>query len=59
MWFTYNINEVLNILKMEASKMDEEKQELSHDPVPGYMPVFLVVFTLSVIYLAVVFYCTL
>lgn len=39
--------------------MEKEKQELSHDPVPGYMPVFLVVFGLSVIYLAVVFFSTL
>lgn len=35
--------------------MKEEKYELSHDAVPGYKPVFLVVFTLSLIYLAVVF----
>jgi len=35
--------------------MNEDKQELSHDPVPGYKPVFLVVFAASVIYLAVVF----
>ena len=35
--------------------MKEEKYELSHDAVPGYKPVFLVVFALSVIYLAVVF----
>lgn len=39
--------------------MKEEKQELSHDPVPGYRSVFLVVFTISVIYLAVVFLSTL
>ncbi len=35
--------------------MKEEKYELSHDAVPGYKPVFLLVFALSVIYLAVVF----
>ncbi|WP_269719587.1 hypothetical protein [Desulforapulum autotrophicum] len=44
---------------MEANKMNEEKQELSHDPVPGYRPVFLVVFAISVIYLAIVFLSTL
>jgi hypothetical protein len=35
--------------------MNEDKFELKHDPVPGYKPVFLVVFTLSVLYLGVVF----
>jgi len=35
--------------------MTEEKLELKHEAVPGYKPVFLVVFTLSVLYLAVVF----
>jgi len=38
---------------------EEEKQELSHDPVPGYLPVFLVAFAASVIYLAVIFLSTL
>lgn len=36
--------------------MKEEKFELKHDAVPGYKPVFLVVFTLSIIYLAIVFF---
>ncbi len=35
--------------------MKEEKYELSHEAVPGYKPVFVVVFIISVIYLAVVF----
>lgn len=33
----------------------EELQELSHDPIPGYKPVFLVVFAASLLYLAFVF----
>ena len=36
----------------------KEKMELKHDAVPGYRPIFLVVLTLSVIYLAVVFLCS-
>lgn len=39
--------------------MREEKFELSHEAVPGYKPVFLVVFAVSLIYLAVVFASTL
>lgn len=39
--------------------MKEEKYELSHEAVPGYRPVFLVVFAVSLIYLAVVFMSTL
>ncbi len=35
--------------------MKKEKYELSHEAVPGYKPVFVVVFIISVIYLAVVF----
>lgn len=35
--------------------MKEEKYELSHEAVQGYKPVFVVVFIISVIYLAVVF----
>lgn len=36
--------------------MEKEKMELRHDAVPGYKPVFWVVFILSLIYLAVVFF---
>ncbi|MEA1967902.1 MAG: hypothetical protein U9N77_06755 [Thermodesulfobacteriota bacterium] len=39
--------------------MKEEKYELSHEPVPGYLPVFLLTFSISVIYLAIVFITTL
>ncbi|SLM28940.1 conserved hypothetical protein [Desulfamplus magnetovallimortis] len=35
--------------------MHEEKYELSHDAVPGYKPVFQVVFAAGLIYLAIVF----
>ncbi|SMC42100.1 hypothetical protein SAMN02746065_10241 [Desulfocicer vacuolatum DSM 3385] len=40
---------------MEEKKRHKEKMELKHDAVPGYKPVFLVVFTLSVLYLGMVF----
>ncbi len=33
---------------------EEEVMELSHDSVPGYRPVFYVVFAVTIIYLAVV-----
>jgi hypothetical protein len=33
---------------------DEEVMELSHDAVPGYRPVFYVVFAVTVIYLVYV-----
>ena len=36
----------------------KELQELSHDPVPGYKPVFWVVFLLSLLYLGFVFFKT-
>jgi len=29
----------------------EEKMELSHEPVPGYRPVFFVAITIAVVYL--------
>jgi hypothetical protein len=35
---------------------EKERMVLGHDPVPGYKPVFLVVFALSVLYLAVIFF---
>lgn len=35
--------------------MKEEKDEISYEPVPGYKPVFFIVFAVSLIYLAVVF----
>jgi len=35
--------------------MKEEKMELSHEPVPGYRPVFYIIFALSVAYLALIF----
>jgi hypothetical protein len=31
---------------------EEERKELSHDPVPGYKTVFLIAFLIGVIYLA-------
>lgn len=30
----------------------EELMELKHDPVPGYKPVFIVVFAVSLLYMA-------
>ena len=33
-------------------KKNEELMELKHDAVPGYRPVFLVVFAASMIYMA-------
>lgn len=35
--------------------MDEEKKELSHDPVPGYRPAFYIILALCTLYLAVIF----
>ena len=40
---------------MTPEDKHEEKMVLGHDPVPGYKPVFLAVFTASVLYLAFVF----
>ncbi len=36
----------------------EERMELSHEAVPGYRPVFYVVFALGLLYLAAVFFFT-
>jgi len=38
---------------------EEERMILAHDPVPGYRPVFTVVFALSCLYLAYVLFTTL
>lgn len=35
--------------------MDREKMELSHDPIPGYKPVFFVVVGVAVVYLVLTF----
>ena len=37
---------------MKANKNKNELMELKHDAVPGYRGAFLVVFTLSLIYMA-------
>ena len=37
-------------------KPGEEKLELRHEEVPGYRPVFYVVFVAGLLYLAAVFY---
>ncbi len=34
---------------------DQELKELKHDPVPGYRPVFFIIFGISLIYLAMIF----
>jgi hypothetical protein len=34
---------------------DQELKELKHDPVPGYRPIFFIVFGISLIYLAMIF----
>jgi hypothetical protein len=34
---------------------DQELKELKHDPVPGYRPAFYVVFTISLVYLVIIF----
>lgn len=36
--------------------MNEEKKELSHDPVPGYKTVFFIAFLIGVIYLAAIMF---
>jgi hypothetical protein len=35
--------------------MVDEKMELSHEPVPGYRPVFYICFVVSVAYLTLIF----
>ncbi len=35
----------------KSKEKEEELMELKHDAVPGYKPVFLIVFTLSSLYL--------
>ena len=35
--------------------MEEERKELSHEPVPGYRPAFYIIFTVSLLYLALIF----
>ena len=35
--------------------MEREKMELSHDPIPGYKPVFFVVVVVAVVYLVLTF----
>ncbi len=37
------------------SEHEEEKMELGHDPVPGYRPAFFILFTLSALYLLLLF----
>jgi hypothetical protein len=34
---------------------DQELKELKHDPVPGYRPIFFIIFGISLIYLIVIF----
>lgn len=37
----------------------EEKMILDHEPVPGYLPVFIIIFTLGTLYLAWILFDTL
>ncbi|MFC1523524.1 hypothetical protein ACFL6N_01910 [Thermodesulfobacteriota bacterium] len=37
----------------------EEKMELSHDPVPGYRPIFYLAITIGILYLGFILYKTL
>lgn len=37
---------------MEKKDDKKELMELKHDPVPGYKPVFMVVFCISLLYMA-------
>jgi hypothetical protein len=36
--------------------MNEDKKELSHDPVPGYKSVFFIAFVVGVLYLAAILF---
>jgi len=36
----------------------KELKELTHEPVPGYRPTFLVILAVSVLYLALIFFKT-
>jgi hypothetical protein len=35
---------------------DEEIMELGHDPVPGYRTAFYIIFAISFVYLAIIFF---
>jgi len=35
--------------------MDQERNEISHEPVPGYRPVFYLIVTVCLLYLGFVF----
>lgn len=39
--------------------MEDEKMELSHEPIPGYRTAFYIIFAISVAYLALIFIKTL
>ena len=41
------------------SEEREEKMELSHEPVPGYMTAFFISITIGVLYLAIILFKTL
>jgi hypothetical protein len=34
--------------------MEEEKMELSHEPVPGYIKIFIITMAAAVLYLAII-----
>ncbi len=36
-------------------KNEEEKMELSHEPVPGFKKIFFIAITVAVLYLAIIF----
>jgi hypothetical protein len=38
--------------------MDEEKMELSHEPVPGYRGTFYIAIVIAVVYLGIILYRT-
>ncbi|HKL49100.1 MAG TPA: hypothetical protein VJ882_05545 [Desulfuromonadales bacterium] len=39
-----------------VKKKDDEKKVLSHEPEPGYRTAFWIIFSLSVLYLAIIFF---
>ncbi len=41
------------------SEERKEKMELSHEPVPGYMAIFLIAITIGVLYLGFILFKTL
>lgn len=54
-----SLNDLGDVGNLKMAKEKEELKELKHDPMPGFRPLFYIVFSIGVLYLGTIAFLSL